>query len=255
MTQKKAGQNKKQRHKERMAAKKKKQQIRMMMIGSFVVIILAFGAAALYYANSGADSDSDKLSEQSDGQAQPKKFDFPYNKQPVFGDKDASVKIVEFGDYKCPACQAFNQQVFPLIRNDFIDSGKAAFYFMNYSTIPGSLDAALAAEAIFHQGNDMYWKYHEAIYDNQGDESEDWATPEFLAKFVKENVPKVDIEQLKKNIEEQTYLEQIKSDKQKGVEAGVQGTPTIFVNGEKVARADYASIKEAIQKVTKKNES
>lgn len=250
VTQKNVQQKKKQRQKERMEAKKKKQkQIRTMMLITVIVVVLAVGAIALYYVNSDSDSDGQAAS----GDSQTEKADFSYKDQPMMGDKDAPVKIVEFGDFKCPGCGNFAVNIFPQVKKELIDSGDASFYFMNYPVIDGSLNAANAGEAIQQQGDDKFWKFYEALYHNQQDENEDWATPEFLLKLAKKNVKGVDSSQLKKDIEQQAYIDQVKADSQEGVEGGVTGTPTLFVNGEKLEQTDLASIKKAVKKA-KKNE-
>lgn len=237
---------KKQRQRERIAAAKKKQRVRMMMIGTITVVILAIAAFLLIYFNSDSGSEDNNAAKSSGTDTE--KADFSYKDQPVLGDKTAPVKIVEFGDYKCPACRDFTENVFPKVKKELIDSGQAAFYFMNYPVIKGSQKAALAAEAIYHQDNDMYWKYHEAIYDNQGDETKNWATKKFILDLSKEHVPNVDIDQLKTDIEEQTYLDQIKNDTKEAINAGVEATPTIFVNGKKLDGVDFASIQKAVEK-------
>lgn len=245
VTKKNVDQKKKQRQRERIAAKQKKQkQVRMMMIGTIVVVILAVGAVALYYANSDSDSDGQAAS----GDNQTEKADFSYKDQPMMGDKDAPVKITEFGDFKCPGCGNFARNVFPQVKKALIDTGDASFYFMNYPVIDGSLNAANAGEAIHKQGNDKFWKFYDALYDNQGDENEDWATPKFLIKLAKKNVPDIDTDQLKKDVDQQNYMDQIKADTQEGVDAGVTGTPTLYVNGEKLEHTDLASIKKAVKK-------
>ena len=58
-----------------------------------------------------------------------------YAGQPFVGEESAPVEIIEFGDYKCPHCGDFNNTLFPIINEQFVETGKAKFYFMNYSFI------------------------------------------------------------------------------------------------------------------------
>ena len=98
------------------------------------------------------------------------------------GNESAPVTIVEFGDYRCPVCEQFDNQVFPSVKEDFIDTGEAKFYFMNYafldSRLPGdtSQTAARTSECVYRQNETEFWDFHHAVYDNQGPEDEDWAT-------------------------------------------------------------------------------
>ncbi len=182
------------------------------------------------------------------------KGDFDYSTMPVMGSQDAPVKIVEMGDYKCPSCQYFTQEISPQLKKDFIDTGKVALYFSNYLIISPDGDsntAALAAQSVFHQNKDEFWKYYEAIYKNQGDESTEWATPDFLVDLAKTEKINVDYDKLRKDIDEKTYQDEIDSQQKKARELNVMSTPTLFLNGEKAseqASMDYAELKPFIEK-------
>lgn len=247
VTQKDVQKKKKQRKKARETAKQKKQkQTRMIMFVAIAVVIILVGGGAIYYAST--VSKEDKQATSGDHHTQTEKADFSYKNHPVMGDKDAPVKIVEFGDYKCPSCRQFDETVFPKVKKNLLDKGKASFYFMNYPIIDGSIPAALAAESIYSQGNKKYWQFHQAVYDNQGDEQEDWATTDVLVKLAKKHVPGVDVDKLQSDIKNQKYMNRIKADADKGTDAGVTGTPTIFVNGKKLDNTDFSSIQKAVEK-------
>lgn len=55
----------------------------------------------------------------------------PIEQQPTLGNEDATVSIVEFGDYKCPSCKAWGEKVFPQLEEEFIKTGKAKFSYIN----------------------------------------------------------------------------------------------------------------------------
>lgn len=102
-------------------------------------------------------------------QPKPKPVEFDYAALPVLGQADAPVKIVEFGDYQCPSCKHVNELIKPELAKDYIDQGKVAFYFMNLPFIGSdSFTAALAAQSVYHQSNDAFWKYFDAIFERQG---------------------------------------------------------------------------------------
>ncbi|MBM7563285.1 DsbA family protein [Paenibacillus sacheonensis] len=177
--------------------------------------------------------------------------DFDYAKLPVLGKADAPVKIVEFGDYKCPSCQVFSQQVKPLLEKDYIDTGKVALYFKDFAFIgPDSFTAAGAAHSVFHQSNDAFWKYYDALYKNQPDEKTLWATSDYLVQLAKDNDIGVDLDQLKKDIDGKTYEKDVKKSNSDANKAHVQSTPTLFINGKEFTGsfASYAQLKQAIDK-------
>ncbi|WP_460327649.1 DsbA family protein [Paenibacillus sp. YSY-4.3] len=175
---------------------------------------------------------------------------FDYASLPVLGDPNASIKIVEFGDYKCPACSIFNELVKPQIQSDYVDQGKAAFYFMNYPFIgPDSDTAALAAQAVYHQSNEAFWTYFDALYKNQPDEREQWATVDYLVELAQKESIDVDYDLLRKDIEEKTYQNEVDEHRNKANQLRVQGTPSIFVNGKPYNGnfGDYTEIKKVIE--------
>jgi protein-disulfide isomerase len=196
------------------------------------------------------------INHQSNQQAElsNKVYDIDLTGMPVKGNADAPVKIVEFGDYKCPICQYFAQNVEPQIEKDFIDTGKAALYFANYTFIgPDSVTAALAAESVQQQSNDAFWPYYKAIYDNQQDEKINWATSDYLVQLAKDANLSIDFDKLKKDIDDKTYQSEVNKDNAMVGPLNVTGTPTLFINGVQYAgNLDYASIKAAIDEAVNK---
>lgn len=47
-------------------------------------------------------------------------IDIPLENQPVFGEADAPITVVEFGDYLCPGCKTWNDTIFPQLKKDCI---------------------------------------------------------------------------------------------------------------------------------------
>ncbi|MNM92797.1 Disulfide bond formation protein D precursor [compost metagenome] len=184
----------------------------------------------------------------------PKVVSFDYDKLAVLGSEDAPVKIVEFGDFKCPACKNANDLIKPKLVSDYIDQGKVAFYFMNLPFIgPDSNTAALATQSVYHLNKEDYWTYFDAIYNNQGDETKEWATPDFLVELAKQANLSIDYDQLKKDIEEKTYQAEVDEQYAKGDSLGISSTPTFFINGVQYTESlgDYAKLQQAIEDASK----
>lgn len=163
--------------------------------------------------------------------------EFDYEKQPSLGSEDALVKVVEFGDYKCSHCFTWKEEVFPKLYAEYIETGKVQFYFLNKQFLAvDSVLAGVVAEAVYHQSEEAFWEFHEALYSTKemiGREV--WGTGEKLLAIAHESitVENFDFEQLKKEMAEFTYLHEVKRDSEIGNHFGVTGTPTVFVNGEK----------------------
>ncbi len=242
---------KQQRKLEREKQKNKKRQTWIIMTSTVVVLVLVVLIVSIVFQNSNHSKN------QATGSATGTKGAnsvIQYNNEPAMGDSKAPVKIAEFGDYKCPICRAFELQVFPKLKHDYIDTGKVQFYFMNYPIIDqNSIPAANASEAIYEDHPTDFWKFHQLLYENQGDETKAWVTEDLLVKLAKQAVPSLDEKPFKWEINQVTYKDQVNRDKLMGERAGVDGTPTLFVNGKIVSSGplDYNGLKASIDQALK----
>ncbi len=177
------------------------------------------------------------------------KLDLQYDTLPLNGKADAPVKIVEFGDFKCPSCKLFSESILPQLQKDFIDKGDVGFYFANFTIIgPDSNTAALAGQSIFHQNKDEFWNFYHKIYANQGNENVQWATPDFLTDFVKQQGIKVDADKVHQDIVNGTYQKEVTAQINLGKKGNVNATPTLFINGEIFTDVfNYGHLKSAIE--------
>ncbi|HLD05290.1 MAG TPA: thioredoxin domain-containing protein [Candidatus Nanoarchaeia archaeon] len=84
------------------------------------------------------------------------------------GSKKAPIIIVELSDFECPYCGLFENQVFPLIKKDYIDTGEVLWFFMNLplkQIHPHSYKAAVASECAKLQNK--FWEYHDILFEHQ----------------------------------------------------------------------------------------
>lgn len=92
-----------------------------------------------------------------------------YEKQPHLGSSTAKAKVIEFADFKCPACKKWKETYFERFKQEFIDTGKAELFFTNFAFIDrDSIMAASAGEAVFAQDNNKFWDFMSKLYDQQG---------------------------------------------------------------------------------------
>lgn len=168
--------------------------------------------------------------------------------QPMLGEPDAPVTIAVFEDFKCPACQFFDAEVTPQIERELVNAGRARFYFVNYPFLgPDSTTAALAGECVYNQDPEAFWEFKTFVFRSQGPESERWATPAFLADIARNNLPGLDADALQRCIEDETFAENVAADRAMGEAAGVQGTPSVFVNGQLQEDFRYDAIARAVE--------
>jgi protein-disulfide isomerase len=149
----------------------------------------------------------------------------PVNAQDhIQGLESAPVTLVEYGDYECPHCGL----AYPVIKAVQKKLGpKLRFVFRNFpltSMHPYAELAAEAAEAAGAQGK--FWEMHDAIYENQ--ESLEEEMIEDLAKKLK-----LDINRFNSDIKARKFKEHVKKDFLGGAKSGVNGTPSLFINGER----------------------
>ncbi|MFD1774638.1 DsbA family protein [Paenibacillus rhizophilus] len=202
--------------KRRAEQERQKKKTRILLLGAILLVVVLFAAMfVLASKNTGNPG-------------------FPYDELPRLGAADAPVKLVEFGDYKCPACAQFSGVVKPQLVKDYIEKGKAALYFVNMTFIgPDSETASLAALSVYHQNREAFWKYYDALYANQGDEKTEWATEDFLVELAQKEQLDVDYDLLRKDIQERTYEDELARDNATAKDSGVRSTPSLFINGIK----------------------
>lgn len=180
------------------------------------------------------------------GVAQPnQKVNVGVGNYPALGNKNAPIKIIEFADLRCPFCENFYKQTEPQIISDYVNTGKAAFYFRNYAFLgPASIVAANAAECANEQGK--FWAFHNYMYDNQPSETDtsmyNTTTLTNIAGQLGMNTT-----QFQSCLSSNKYQKSVDGDLADGQKAGVNGTPTLFINGYMLVGAlPYSSFKTAI---------
>lgn len=159
---------------------------------------------------------------------------------PVLGDKDAPVTIIEFSDYECPFCGRHFRETYPLIKKNYIDTGKVKLVYRDFplNFHPMAVPAAVAANCVREKGSDSaYWKMHDRIFENQQSLSN-----ENLKKWAQELG--YDIASC---FDSGKYKEEVQKDVADGSAAGVQGTPGFFINGQQISGAQpYSVFQQAI---------
>ncbi|WHX99742.1 DsbA family protein [Neobacillus sp. DY30] len=185
------------------------------------------------------------------------KEEIDYANQPFLGEEDAPVSIVEFGDYKCPNCKNFADNVVPLIVKEFVDTGKAKFYYFHYPFINVDSDrTAKFSEAVYHElGNEKFWEFHELIFDKQPEDTRyetiDVFTEELLTETLEEIASKEEVKKVVTYFDTKAPEEAWKSDEALGGKLGVSGTPTIFVNGKRFDGSTMDDLNKLVEEAAK----
>jgi len=89
-------------------------------------------------------------------------------KLPAKGDPDAPLTIYAFSDYMCPFCRRFEEETFPELEKNYIDTGKASFAFVDFPLSNHGYPAVVAAEAAHcATAEDRFWEMHDALFAHQ----------------------------------------------------------------------------------------
>ena len=147
---------------------------------------------------------------------------------PVLGSKDATVTIVEVGDYQCHMCKLWFEETRPQIVENYIETGKVNLVFLDMPFL-GS-DSTPASEATYcadDQGK--YWEYHSMLFTYQEDEIDGgWANANRL-QAIAFNLG-LDIEQFDKCMTTDDHYSRVNYNKQVAVtEFGAKSTPTFMI--------------------------
>jgi protein-disulfide isomerase len=106
---------------------------------------------------------------------------YPPTAQPIKGDPDAPVTILEFSDFYCSFCARFLWEVFPRIESEYIAKGLVRYEFRNF-TVYGtkSLLAAIAGECAQAQGK--FWDFHDKLFELSSREGMSPGTGNWVSK-------------------------------------------------------------------------
>ncbi|MBU2456366.1 DsbA family protein, partial [Patescibacteria group bacterium] len=138
------------------------------------------------------------------------------------GSIDPKIVIVEFADFSCPLCKNSFSKI-RTISLKYKDNIK--IIFRDFPIHENSINLALAGRCAGEQG--LFWQMHDKLFQSQGDLTSDHLVS--LATQIG-----VDAKKFNDCLNSQKYLTSIKKDFYDGELLGVKGTPTWFINGQKI---------------------
>ena len=146
----------------------------------------------------------------------------------VYGDPDAPVTIMEFGDYQCPACRQFGLTVKPQIDLAYIQDGMAKLVFHDFPLPmhPHSFVAARAARCAGDQ--ELYFEYHDLIFRTQ----DRWSPMSSAVGHFKDLAEQLGLDTgaFGNCLDSDRHADVVTANIMLGQRLGVSGTPSIFVH-------------------------
>ncbi|MCB1542935.1 MAG: thioredoxin domain-containing protein [Methylobacteriaceae bacterium] len=144
------------------------------------------------------------------------------------GKADAPVTIVEYASMTCSHCAAFHNETFPLLKKNYLDTGKARFTLREFP-----LDALAAAAFMLAR---FAGDKREALVDLLFAQQKNWAFVDKPLDALENTVKQAGIgtEDFKKCLQDKTLYENVLKVRQRAADKfGVNSTPTFFINGER----------------------
>jgi protein-disulfide isomerase len=159
--------------------------------------------------------------------------------RPTRGNKDAKVVVVNYDDFECPFCSRMHSTLFPGLFKEYGD--RVLFIYKDYpleEIHPWAVHAAVNANCLAAQNSDAYWDYADYLHANQrsisGEKKGDGQNAELdklaTLQAEKHNLDLVKLQACVKAQDEKT----VRASMQEGDKVGVDATPTMFVNGQKL---------------------
>jgi len=216
------------RHQEKMMEQKqraRKEFIKRIIFWFSILIVigaLIFGVAKFTNAPSGSDVNNDWIK----------------------GNREASVTIVEYSDFQCPACGAY----YPVTKQLVEEFGEnIAFVYRHFPLSQIHKNAELAAQAAEAAGKqNKFWEMHDMIFENQKEWSDERNVKEFFVMYAEAlNLNK---EQFVADFDLKEVMDKINADYKSGLRYSVNAVPTFFLNEEKLQNPrNYEDFKSIIQ--------
>jgi protein-disulfide isomerase len=168
----------------------------------------------------------------------------------ALGPAKASVTIIEYASMTCPHCAAFEQNVFPMLKSKYVDTGKVRFVFKEFPLDIKAAAASMLARCIANNDAGKYFDAVDLLFKQQDQLMEH--TSDTLKLIGKQaGMSEQDVETCEKD---QALLDKLTNDQNFAFETlKVDATPTFFVNGERLKGAmSFEEIDKKIRSLLKR---
>ena len=154
---------------------------------------------------------------------------------PVIGNPDAPITIIEFSDFQCPFCARFHIQTLPTIMEEYIEKGSVKLVFRDFpiqSIHPNAVPASVAAECANEQGK--FKQMHDILFEKQNE----WSNLEtvYAIELFNQYSEQINLEQeqFSSCLSTAKYVKEIQNDLDDGRTYGVTGTPGFFIGNQQI---------------------
>lgn len=148
----------------------------------------------------------------------------------IAGEGTSGVTLLEYGDFQCPACAQY-QPIISTVKSIYEDEISFQFrHFSLFGSFPNSMAAHLAAESAGNQG--QFFEMHDLIYERQETWSNSNNARDIFEGYAEEL--ELDMEQYRADYSDSDTRATINADMEIAREKNVTGTPTFFINDQRI---------------------
>jgi protein-disulfide isomerase len=168
----------------------------------------------------------------------------------VIGSSKATVTITEYASMSCPHCAAFGENVFPMLRSRFIDTGKVRFVFREFPLDPKAAAASMLARCIAKGDSEKYLDAVETLFRLQ----EQLVAQTKDTLFFVGKMKGLSEQEVEGCVKDQAQLDRLAADQQYALkQLNVVSTPTFFLNGVKLQGSmSYEELEERLKPMLRK---
>jgi protein-disulfide isomerase len=154
---------------------------------------------------------------------------------PIIGNPDAPITIIEFSDFQCPFCARFHIQTLPTIMEEYIEKGDVKLVFRDFplqNIHPNAVPASVAAECANEQGK--FKEMHDILFEKQNE----WSNLEtvYAIELFNQYSEQINLEQeqFTSCLSTAKYVKEIQKDLNDGRTYGITGTPGFFIGNQEI---------------------
>ncbi len=218
------------------ARQRKQQRSQLYLLLAAVVVVVVIGAVIVFSNRSQAQVSTPPVTSSLPAELVSRN---------VKGSPDAKVVVTEFSDFECPACKSFAQGTAKMIEDEYVKTGLVRFEYKHMPLPqhePSATNAAWAAECAADQGK--FWEMHDYLFQEQGKQGSNTFTQIRLRTMAEELG--LDTGEFEQCLSRQVHAQTVQDDVAEARQLGVNSTPTIYVNGQRVANPSLTDLRAAI---------
>lgn len=201
-----------------------------LVVGLIIVFFIGFSAGRLTGPTGGAIIAGNNAGSPPSGGGG--SISVSVDDDPILGDPNAPINIIEFSDFECPFCGRFYSQTLPQLKTEYLDTGQAKLIYRDFplSQIhPKAQFAGEAAECADDQGK--FVEFHDLLFENQ----QQWISGDVETVFASFGQQiGLDGGEFSSCLDSGKHKSEVQKDLQDGIAAGVSGTPTFFIGNDEV---------------------